>query len=294
MKNLLAFLLLCAALSPAARAQEDDGAEASGDEAQPAAPAAEPAGERHRMTEAEKLDWYCKKHPEEGANCRPHARLLLPYISDYAQYDDVDTRGRKIDANANRCGFSPKPPDCPGASSGGNGSNGGAIGPLTGVGGAGLGKDIVLPYANWETAPHHLHYARILANYNATGPGTVISLGFRALDGSGIWSWVEDVNGSYLCQFRGWISATPNGPPLPDTVANKPCAPLETGSTGAYRGWTADHKTDPFACVLKAGGMYWFNLKLLKWSPNEANNNSLSCIEHITPQGPFSRSYFNK
>jgi hypothetical protein len=73
--------------------------------------------DREPMTEAEKIEWYCAQHPDEGANCTAHARLLLPYISDYAKYEGSDTRGGSAEAASDGCDFSPLPPGCPGAAS---------------------------------------------------------------------------------------------------------------------------------------------------------------------------------
>lgn len=278
MKPFLVLLALCA-LAPAAFSQEEGGETTSTSETSvdaDAPSAASPSGALKPMTEAEKIEWYCKKHPEEGEGCRNRALLMLPYISDYAKYENVDTRGQKIEP--------PKPVQ-------GGGSNNGQLGPLTGAGGPGVsgGKDLVLPYASWATAPHHLHYSRILANYNATGPGTVIALMFKASGGDGLWSWVEDVNSTDNCTYKGWISATPNGPALSGAY----CQPQTTNWTGGNSSWTSDPKRSRFSCPLKDGGFYWFNLKLVRWGPNPNANNVYSCMEHITPQGAMSASYFS-
>ncbi len=66
------------------------------------------------MTNDEKIAWYCQQHQDEGDNCAAHARLLLPYISDYANSSGVDNSGRPIaPSDPQGCDFSPQPPGCP-------------------------------------------------------------------------------------------------------------------------------------------------------------------------------------
>jgi hypothetical protein len=70
------------------------------------------AANRTKMTEQEKIDWYCAQHP--GPNCHAEAIITLPYISDYARYENVDSAGRDMLLDDGGCDFSPKPLWCPG------------------------------------------------------------------------------------------------------------------------------------------------------------------------------------
>lgn len=254
------------------------------------AAAAAAASERVPMTEQEKLDWYCSQHKDEGDNCRAHALLLLPYISDYARYPDSDNAGNTIVEDP--CGFSPKPPGC----DGGNAPSVGSQLPETNEG-DGPVKPKILVYPTWSSAPHHMNYGRVLADYNGTGPGTIISLGFKALGGNGSFAWSEDVNSTDHCAYLGWISQTPGDVPADGGLY---CGVIETPYTGAYRAWIGASAADVNAlkktatsCVLRAGGQYYFNLALKSWGKNPYSG-VLSCIEHITPQGAGAVYYFKE
>jgi hypothetical protein len=95
-----------------------------------------PAAAQTKMTDDQKIQWYCAQHADEGDNCAAHARQLLPYLSDYANSPDTDTRGQAIQPDANGCDFSPLPAGCPGASAPDEGS---ASGAGSGGGGQSLG-----------------------------------------------------------------------------------------------------------------------------------------------------------
>jgi len=86
------------------------------------------------MTTGEKIDWLCSMAENQGPNCRTRATTLLPYISDYAKYPGLDTRGCPSapsagqQCNALMCSggslqltsynVSPKPPACAGKRAG--------------------------------------------------------------------------------------------------------------------------------------------------------------------------------
>ena len=96
------------------------------------------AQDHPKMTDDEKIQWYCSQHADEGDNCAAHARQLLPYISDYAKYDDVDSGGRSASKDPSGCDFSPLPAGCPGSGSAPTtvtgGSGGATSGPGVGIG----------------------------------------------------------------------------------------------------------------------------------------------------------------
>lgn len=243
-------------------------------------------GKRHAMTEAEKIEWYCKKHADEGAGCRNHALLLLPYISDYAQYDDSDVRGNTI--RKNPCAFSPLPPGCPGANaSSGGGTLSGA--PLVGSSNASGGVKLVFPTFKSAAALRDGNYGRFILNWNSYGPGTVFSFGFRPRARGGGWGWVENVNSTDQCKYEGWISKTPGGPALGPTPG--PCGVDASNAMGSMRGWEAYRDEElarlpkPPLCPLKWEGQYFFNLKLTWWGPNPNAHNVISCIEYLAPNG---------
>ena len=275
--------------------------------AQGAPSGADVDGQRHAMTDDEKIAWYCEKHADEGANCDNHARLMLPYISDYAQYEDSDTRGKTIKKDPNGCDFSPLPAGCPGSTAAGGGSGGGVAtaaggtisgGPLTAsVGGGGAGKGKVLAFPTWSSAApiRDPNTGRVIANYNSYGPGTIFSMGFKAEGSGGLWTWVENINSTAYCKYSGWISESPGGPPLP---AGYQCNPDVTNSFGSYRNWMPgsaadlkDAKKNTLFCRLAAGQRYYFNLQLVEWSGNPNYHDVYSCIEYITPQGDLGAYY---
>jgi len=49
-----------------------------------------------KMTDEEKIEWYCAKPENAGETCAVNAAALLPYISDYAKYPDLDVRGEPM------------------------------------------------------------------------------------------------------------------------------------------------------------------------------------------------------
>jgi len=49
-----------------------------------------------KMTNEEKMEWFCDQPENRGPSCSVRARTMLPYISDYAKYPGLDKRGEVI------------------------------------------------------------------------------------------------------------------------------------------------------------------------------------------------------
>jgi hypothetical protein len=333
---LAAAVVLLSGLARVARAEDDESQETQEAAPQPAgggasaseapdaaadAGSSDADGRRHAMTDAEKIDWYCRTHADEGAGCRAHALQLLPYISDYAQYDDSDTRGQTLRRDPSGCDFSPLPPGCPGASSGGGGTSsggptgagggGGSLsggpltggvgtlsgGPLTGAGGS-SGKKKVVAFPTWSSAApiRDPNTGRVIFNWNSYGPGTIVSMGFKPDGTTGMWSWVQNINSTDGCTYKGWISLTPGGAQVPNGVG---CNPTTTNYNGGNRIWKSSTDKEIAAggnlsamwCLLKPGQRYYFNLLLTEWRPNPNDDNIYSCIEYVVPQGQLGSYY---
>jgi hypothetical protein len=249
------------------------------------------AQERVKMTDAEKIAWYCENHQDEGENCTAHARLMLPYISDYARYSDSDTRGNTVVSDPNGCDFSPLPDGCPGASSpgavtsgpadgngGGAGSNGGGAG--SNGGGAAAGNDGGLTTSGLPWPPAHGCVDAAKGGFNVEicsnlaamrlhqgGHGGLVfpnskkvySVGF--LPGGGSQDCITTTTPRFIgqgCSAHMWLSKEPAGGPV--GTCTQPFS--FGGGGGADLSYEIGDSSPPNSCVLKRGTRYFCNIVL--------------------------------
>jgi hypothetical protein len=248
------------------------------------ASAADDAAERVKMTDDEKIEWYCGQHPDEGANCTAHARQLLPYISDFAKYGDTDTRGNSITADPNGCDFSPLPPGCPsggspapapGGSVGGGAAEPGVARPFIPATGSIKVPESCTPgswgggalYRRWRCLPRSGGHG--MFDFNA-GPGTRVTYGFVTSRPPYTAEQRNSIQGRFNHISSPALRSHTVGCQYLETIVDANGLTMCTSTSGDQGqiiwsvdpAWANEHGE---SCGLKPGTLYFYSIMLAAW-----------------------------